>query len=387
MPAQQEFKTDRTGVYYIMAKAPGGGEERIYYIRFKISGRLIVEKAGRAGQGMTPAKAARLRAAKIEGKTPTNKQVRTATQARKSEIENRPTLSRLWAEYQAQNSIKGIVTDQNRFDLHIKPTFGDRTPAEIVPLDLDRLRVRLLKKKSPATVRNVLELFRRIVNFGVKKQLCEPLGFTVTMPKVNNTTTEDLTTEQLKGLLEAINEDSHQAAGAMMKLALFSGLRRGEMFRLKWEHIDFSKMFIRLVDPKGGADQIIPLNESARTILESLPRGSDFVFPGRGGGQRVEIGKALRRIKTAAGLPADFRPLHGLRHAYASMLASSGRVDMYVLQRLLTHKSPQMTQRYAHLRDETLRNASNLAGEIIGSALNLTESDENHEVANEQNSH
>jgi integrase len=47
------------------------------------------------------------------------------------------------------------------------------------------------------------------------------------------------------------------------------------------------------------------------------------------------------------------------------MLASSGQVDMYTLQKLLTHKSPAMTQRYAHLRDETLKDASNVANDII----------------------
>jgi hypothetical protein len=47
------------------------------------------------------------------------------------------------------------------------------------------------------------------------------------------------------------------------------------------------------------------------------------------------------------------------------MLASSGQVDMYTLQKLLTHKSPMMTQRYAHLPDETLKRASDLAGELI----------------------
>jgi integrase len=52
------------------------------------------------------------------------------------------------------------------------------------------------------------------------------------------------------------------------------------------------------------------------------------------------------------------------------MLASSGKVDLYTLQRLLTHKSPVMTQRYAHLRDEALRNASTLAGNIIDQATN-----------------
>jgi len=69
-------------------------------------------------------------------------------------------------------------------------------------------------------------------------------------------------------------------------------------------------------------------------------------------------------------IPKDFRPLHGLRHVYASMLASSGKVDMYTLQKLLTHKSPLMTQRYAHLRDDALKRASDLAGELIGKIVN-----------------
>ena len=83
------------------------------------------------------------------------------------------------------------------------------------------------------------------------------------------------------------------------------------------------------------------------------------------GKQRVEIRKAANRIKKAAGLPDDFRPLHGLRHVYASMLASSGKVDLYTLQKLMTHKSPEMTQRYAHLRDEALQRAAELAGSLI----------------------
>jgi integrase len=85
---------------------------------------------------------------------------------------------------------------------------------------------------------------------------------------------------------------------------------------------------------------------------------------------RTDVNKAVNRIKNKAGLPKDFRPLHGLRHFYASMLASSGKVDMYTLQKLLTHKSPQMTQRYAHLRDDALRRAADLAGELIEQAVN-----------------
>ena len=75
---------------------------------------------------------------------------------------------------------------------------------------------------------------------------------------------------------------------------------------------------------------------------------------------RTDIKRALTRIKKATGLPDDFRILHGLRHVYASILASSGQVDMFHLQKLLNHQSPQMTQRYAHLRDEALKQASNV---------------------------
>jgi integrase len=158
----------------------------------------------------------------------------------------------------------------------------------------------------------------------------------------------------------------------MMKLALFTGMRRGEMFKLKWKDIDFDRGFISIKDPKGGPDQKIPLNDATRKALESHPKTkSPFVFPGRGGKQRTDIKHQVNKIKEDAGLPNDFRALHGLRHVYASMLASSGEVDMYTLQKLLTHKDPKMTQRYAHLRDETLKRASELAGNIVTQASKL----------------
>lgn len=55
--------------------------------------------------------------------------------------------------------------------------------------------------------------------------------------------------------------------------------------------------------------------------------------------------------------------MHGLRHVFASTLASNG-VDLYTLQALLTYRSPAMTQRYAHLSNEHLRNAANVANRL-----------------------
>ena len=93
---------------------------------------------------------------------------------------------------------------------------------------------------------------------------------------------------------------------------MFTGMRRGELFKLEWRDIDFERGFIHIRHPKGGKSQKIPLNDVARAVLESHPHveGSPYVFPGQGGKQRVTIQVASNRIKARAGLPADFRPLH-----------------------------------------------------------------------------
>jgi len=369
MPKQTRFKTKYPGVYFIEGTGANGKPERIYYIVFRRNGKLIEEKAGRQFvDDMTPARAAGIRTLKAQGDQPTNEERREAER----EVKERWTISRLWREYKAGTpGLKGIVTDENRFSVHLEPLFGDKEPGELVPLDVDRLRVKMLKTHKPATVRNTLELLRRIVNFGVRKQLCPGLTFTIQMPEVHNERTEDLTPDELGRLLKALEEEPNTQAAHFMKMVLYTGMRRGELFKLKWTDIDFDRGFISIRDPKGGRDQTIPLSESARGILANHPRtDSPFVFPGRKGAQRTDIHKTVNRIKKAAELPADFRALHGLRHVYASTLASSGQVDMYTLQKLLTHKSPTMTARYAHLRDESLRRASDLAGSIIEKSAN-----------------
>jgi len=367
MAKLQRFKTKYPGVFYIEGESVNGKPEKIFYIRYRKDGKSIEEKAGRQFQDtMTPAQAARIRASRIEGKEPTNHERREAEAAKKAAEESRYTLNRLADEYfDNRPDNKAKRTDQGRYNNHIKPLFGEKEPFEIIPLDVDRLRIRLLKRRSPQTVSHVLNLLVWITNFGVKKRLSQGLPFHVEKPVVNNIKTEDLSPEQLNSLLTAIAKSENIQAANMMLMALYTGMRRGEMFRLKWADVDFERGFIHIREPKGGVDQTIPLNDAARQLLESHPMTSEFVFPGRGGKQRTDIKKAVNAIKKKAGLTKDFRALHGLRHVYASMLASSGEVDMYTLQRLLTHKSPVMTQRYAHLRDETLQKASTLAGDII----------------------
>jgi integrase len=372
MATTKRHKTKYPGVCFIEVKATGSEKiERVFYIRYRKDGKQIEEKAGRQFQdNMTAAKASNIRAKRIEGEQ-SNQERRAEQEAAKLAEQCKWTINKLWDAYLDGRHLKGVITDKNRYENHLKPIFGDKEPSEIIPLDVDRSRIKLLKILKPATVKNTLELLRRIVNYGIRKNLCKGLNFKITFPKVDNEKTEDLTPEQLKALWIAIDEDENLQAANLMRLALFTGMRRGELFKLKWSDIDLERNFIHIRDPKGGKSEKIPLNESARELLIAhVKTGSEYVFPGRGGKQRVDIKKPVNRIKNRAGLPKSFRALHGLRHVYASMLASSGQVDMYTLQKLLTHKSPTMTQRYAHLRDDSMRKASNLAGDIINGSLN-----------------
>lgn len=368
MPSRNREKTRYPGVYYVIGTGADGKPERVYYIVYRRDGKLIEEKAGYQGRDdMTEARAARLRAERIDGKSDSNKIRRNKIKAEKQADDNRWTLSKLWAEYKKSKvDFKGIKTDESRFKRYLEIPFGHKEPEEIAPLDVDRVRVIMLKSKSPQTVKNTLELFRRIINFGVKMHLCSRLPFTIEFPKPDNHKTEDLTPAEMERLFKAIAEDTNIQAAGIMKAALFTGMRRGEIFKLKWSDLDFDKGFIFIRNPKGGKDQRIPMNEAARQLFLDHPRtGSEFVFPGRNGGLRKDVKHQTARIKRRAGLPEDFRALHGLRHVYASMLASSGQVDIYTLQKLLTHKSPQMTQRYAHLRDEALKRAAEVAGNLF----------------------
>ncbi|BBO86617.1 hypothetical protein DSCO28_71830 [Desulfosarcina ovata subsp. sediminis] len=373
------------GVYHINGKAVGSGKpDKIFYIRYRRNGKAVEEKVGRASQNnMTFAKAARIRLNRIEGREPTNTEKRQTEEAAKKAEDARYTISKLWTAYKAAKpNLKGWKTGtyDSLYNKHVEPAFGTKEPKNILPLDVKRVENRLLKTHSPQLVKHVLKQLRALCNFGKRNGLCPGLSFTITMPPVYNETTEDLGSDELDRLLKVIDADDHPQAGAMMKTALFTGMRRGEMFRLQWSDLDFEKGFILLRDPKGGPSQKIPMNDAARQLFkdhraqaerrqaETKPPKwvfSDFVFPGRSGQQRTRIDKAVNVIKKAAGLPKDFRPLHGLRHVYASMLASSGQVDLYTLQKLLTHKTPELTQRYAHLRDEALKRASELAGDIV----------------------
>lgn len=324
---------------------------------------------------MTVAKAAKIREQRINGVTLPNTERRRQRLEKAQAEAGRWTIGKLWKAYKDNNpGLKGIVTDENRFKNYLSG-FTKLSPEELTTQMVDTLRLKLLKSgKKAGTTKNVLELLRRIINFGVKKGLCawqDPSRLHFEMPKLNNVKTEMLTKEERARFIEAAKAAPNRKAGQLMLMAYYTGMRRNELFGLKWAHIDFEHGFINIVGEKqegakSNRDERIPLSPPVRELLAEVgDNGSEYVFPGKDGRSRmIDMNKQVNAIKAAAGLPKDFRPLHGLRHTFASVAVSNG-VPLSHVQKLLTHKDPTLTQRYAHLEDEALKNAANMVGNFL----------------------
>lgn len=374
MTSPKRIKTKYPGVFYReVARIGTSGVERVYYILFKKEGKLYEEKVGRQYvDDMTPAKAAGIRSERIEGRRLSRKEIRQTEALAKAADLSIPTVARLWEAYcEGKKRTHAFRSTEYSFHKYLIE-FACMTPDQLTTQHVAKLRDRLLGQgKSPQTVKHVLSELKRLIRFGVKNGLCampDAAKLHFEMPYVDNEKTETMTQEQVVAFVKALDEEPDQNAAAFMRLALVTGMRRGALMALRWDDVDFDRGFITLRGSvaKKGKTETIPMTLSARKIFEDIARtDSLYIFPGKDGGPRHDFRRMARRVKEKANLPSDFRPLHGLRHAYASFLASSGKVDLYTLQKLLTHSSPQMTQRYAHLADEAMQRAASVADEIF----------------------
>lgn len=175
--------------------------------------------------------------------------------------------------------------------------------------------------------------------------------------------------ERCRYLTDVEKEKLISACSGMMRLvvlvALKTGLRKGELLALKWaqapqsNYVDFehNTIFIHESLSKSKKSRYVPLAPTVKQALMDFPQyaeqGYVFVNP--------KTGKPLVNLKRAflaALKKAEINDLrfHDLRHCFASDLVRKG-VDLYVVQQLLGHSSPKMTQRYAHLGNSHLRTA------------------------------
>ena len=140
---------------------------------------------------------------------------------------------------------------------------------------------------------------------------------------------------------------------SIAEMSVLRGMRLGEIIGLRWRDVNLTQDLITLPDTKGNRPRVIPL-EAGREVVERQPRVSDYVFTNRAGNKFAnnDVSKQFRLAVGKMGID-DLR-FHDLRHTFASWYVQRGG-DLYRLQLILGHKGPAMTQRYAHLRVDDLR--------------------------------
>lgn len=147
----------------------------------------------------------------------------------------------------------------------------------------------------------------------------------------------------------------------MILLTINTGLRRDEVFSLRWRDIDFATATLTVVsmNAKSSKSRQIPLNEEALSTLEKWRNDKmvinhchydelshQLVFPNQHGKKFNNIKRTWATLIAMASIE-DFH-FHDLRHHFASCLVMAG-VDLNTVRELLGHKNITMTLRYSHL--------------------------------------
>lgn len=203
----------------------------------------------------------------------------------------------------------------------------------------------------------------------------------VTPPKKEEKNPEYLTPDQLRRLLRCIEADYEMKAKAncaqpgqvlwlldLVRMAVNTGMRLGELTSLRWGAIDFREGFIEVLSTpeeptKSGSERRIPMTDGAEEVLRRLEEERD----GHGPGEHVLKGYnggplngryASQRFKhyiRKAELDERFS-FHSLRHTCASWLVQRG-VSLPVVQAILGHSDPSTTERYAHMAPDAMKQA------------------------------
>ena len=269
---------------------------------------------------------------------------------------------------------KSYNTDKKIIGL-LKNFLGGKYLYGITSLDVERLksvrakhtvmRAKVKKTISPATVNRALAVLKSIFNKAIlwgkiERNPCKG----VEMFKVNNRRLRFLEQEEIPKLLSNCCEHLKP----IVIVALNTGMRKGEILKLKWHDIDIKRNIITLLDTKNGEKREVSMNEVAEKALIAVSKHPDspYIFCNKDGKPYGDIKKSfLTAIKKSDIIDFHF---HDLRHTFASQLVMAG-VGLNTVRELLGHKSLEMTIRYSHLSPDHKKRAVDLLGKIISTKI------------------
>jgi len=267
-------------------------------------------------------------------------------------LAEKTTLGELLTRYRDQVSPtkRSAHTERSRINAMLRRAIVHRTLSKLTSADVATYRDERLKDVAPATVVRELNTLSHAIETALRewglwlprnpvKMVRRP-----TVPQGRKRRLEDGEEERL---LAACDRGRTPLLKQLVILAIETGMRRGEMLGLRWEHVHLAKRIVHLPLTKNGESRDVPLSRRATDTLTALfkrkqPK-ADLVFPMSGNSVRL----AFEHLRVRAKM-IDFH-FHDLRHEAITRLFERG-LNIAEVSAISGHKELRMLQRYTHLR-------------------------------------
>lgn len=362
----------------------GRQKDKYFILRYRLNKKPITEAVGWASEGWTLQKVneilCELKRNIREGVHPqTLKEKREMSEKAKraQEVEeivtlsDRITLQETFDEYFKSHKLETTIGPQtatmNYYKNWIKKSLGEKKLVDISSKDIQNIIEKASKKLAPTSLVQIKAVLRQIFNFAKNRDLYfkDNPAMKIKIKTKDNKRTRFLTKEEAIILLNALKKRSIDVHD-MALLSLYTGMRAGEVLNLQWEHVLWNSNRISIVDPNNGESRMEPIHPLVNEMLQRRYNHykNGYVFKAKNGGKIGRVSPIFCRVVNALGFNdkvTDLRQkvvFHTLRHTHASWLVMNG-VDLYTTQKLMGHKTIQMTQRYSHLAPEYLDKAVN----------------------------
>lgn len=230
--------------------------------------------------------------------------------------------------------------------------FTKKSPREVCGADVRLYLETLIKNnRSSSTVNTAYSALRFYFAAVLRRK------FFARIPRVKNDRRLPavLSTQEARAMIEKTINQKHKC---MLQLLYGTGMRVGELVRLRMREIDFDRGAIFIVRSKGAKDRITLLPRSLYAVLKKqmkLKAPEDYLFTKYGMGTRLTeatVQKIVKQAAARAGIIKQVTP-HTLRHTFATHMLESG-VDIRYIQKLLGHNQLKTTERYTHVADSKI---------------------------------
>ena len=281
------------------------------------------------------------------------------------------TLAEAFERYFKAKARKRSLDEDERIAKHLKAEFGYTTPlveitaSRISAYKASRMAVEKSRRGSAlsgASINRPLALLRHLLRLAHEEWEALPAVPRIRLEKEAQGRLRWLTPEEATKLLTKCREQKNPALVDLVELALYTGMRQGELLELTWGRVDRARGVVLLEITKSGRRREVPLNSPADAILARrapAAQADALVF----GSRSWDAFRKSWEAALEAGQLGDFH-FHDLRHTFASWAVQRG-VTLPELKDLLGHATLAMVMRYAHLAPEQLRSAVSRLDDVL----------------------